>query len=107
MARADLGHDGAVTDSTPDAPLLPVRMDDGLLHCPHCNSMDMMPESASVLICDDCGKRCSRHNDQCPRCGERGVTFVEEIGFSAPGQAPSQAPRKIVKRCDACGWTNG
>lgn len=90
-----------------DSALLDVRMADGLLHCPHCDSMDLMPEpGGEVLSCDDCGERCARASDQCQRCGKRGVTQVEEIGFSAPGQAPSQAPRKIVKTCDACGWTN-
>lgn len=97
-------------DATPaasDADLPNVRMADGLLHCPHCDSTDLMPESANVLSCDDCHGRCGRFTDQCPECGSRGVTQLEQIGFSAPGQAPSQAPRKIVKRCDACGWSNG
>lgn len=83
-----------------------VRMAEGLLHCPHCDSMDLMPLEAGLLQCDDCEGRCNRFSDQCPQCGSRGVTKVEEIGFSAPGQAPSQAPRKVVSRCDACGYTN-
>ena len=69
--------------------------------------MDLLPVSAEVLRCEACDARCSRFDDQCPQCGERGVTQVELVGFSAPGQAPSQAPRRIVKRCDECGWTNG
>lgn len=83
-----------------------VRMADGLLHCPHCDSTDLALASPGVLSCDDCAGRCSRHSDQCQRCGARGVTTVEQVGFSAPGQAPSQAPRKLVSRCDECGWTN-
>lgn len=88
-------------DQLPD-----VRMADGLLHCPHCDSMDLRVESPGVLSCDDCDGRCGRFSDQCPNCGARGVTQTEQIGFSAPGQAPSEAPRKIVKRCDECGYTN-
>lgn len=95
------------TDVNATADDLPVvRMADGLLYCPHCDSTDLGVDSPGVLICDDCSQRCLRVDDQCQQCGARGVTQIEEIGFSAPGQAPSQAPRKIVKRCDACGWTN-
>ncbi|MCW2924368.1 MAG: hypothetical protein JWM98_1772 [Thermoleophilia bacterium] len=87
--------------------LPPVRMDDGLLLCPTCGSMDLSrTDDANVLSCDDCGGQCSRHTDQCPQCGERGVTQVEVVGFSAPGQSPKEAPRKIVSTCDSCGWTN-
>ena len=91
---------------SPEPDLPDVRIEDGLLHCPHCDSLDLMPESPVVLSCDDCGERCNRFADQCPQCGARGVTQVEQVGFSAPGQAPSQAPRKIVKRCDSCGWAS-
>lgn len=90
-----------------DAALPDVRMVDGALRCPHCDSADLRLESPGVLSCDDCAGRSTRADDQCPFCSERGVTTVEQIGFSAPGQAPSEAPRKLVKRCDACGWTNG
>jgi hypothetical protein len=89
------------------ATLPDVRMEDGLLLCPHCGSYDLRLESPGLLSCDDCGGRSIRADDQCQRCGARGVTTVEQVGFSAPGQAPSEAPRKLVKRCDACGWTNG
>lgn len=102
MAHHPHSDDGSETTDLPD-----VRMADGLLHCPHCDSLDLMPVEPGVLSCDDCGKRCGRFSDQCPQCGSRGVTQVEQIGFSAPGQAPSEAPRKIVKRCDACGYSNG
>lgn len=96
------------SDDTAGMPDLPdVRMAEGLLHCPHCDSMDLMPETQGVLVCDDCGERCLRFSDQCPQCGSRGVTQVEQIGFSAPGQRPSEAPRKIVKQCDSCGYSNG
>jgi len=90
---------------TPSEPPL-VRMEGGLLLCPTCGSMDLSrTDDAERLACDDCGNVCSRASDQCPQCGSRGVTQVEKIGFSAPGQAPSQAPRKIVRTCDACGYT--
>ncbi len=94
---------GTMTGSS-DLPL--VRMADGLLHCPHCDSTDIRLESPGVISCDDCGGRSRRTEDQCQQCGAPGVTTVEEVAFSAPGQAPSEAPRKLVKRCDACGWTN-
>jgi hypothetical protein len=92
-----------------DSELPAVRMADGLLHCPHCDSTDLGLDATvpGVLRCDDCDGCCTRHRDQCQQCGARGVTTVEQVGFSAPGQAPSQAPRKLVSRCDACGWTNG
>lgn len=93
-------HDAA------DQDLVPVRMADGLLHCPHCDSYDLDVESPGILVCEDCGKRCSRFDDQCPECGEREVTIAEVVGMRAPGQAPSQAPRRLVKTCAACGWTN-
>ncbi|MEO6867043.1 MAG: hypothetical protein ABI200_03395 [Gaiellales bacterium] len=99
-------RDDSSSDDAAPAPLLPVRMGDGLLRCPHCDSYDLMPAEPGVLVCDDCSGRCSKFSDQCPECGERGVTQLETIGFSAPGQRPSEAPRKIVKRCDACGYTN-
>lgn len=97
----------APDDPTPAAELPDVRMSDGLLYCPHCDSTDLRMQSPGVISCDDCGGLCVRADDQCQQCGSRGVTQVEEVGFSAPGQAPSEAPRKLVKRCDACGWTNG
>lgn len=95
----------APNDDTSPLPL--VRMDEGLLLCPGCGSMDLSPtDDRSVLSCDDCGASCAKEGDQCPQCGSRGVTVVEHVGFSAPGQAPSQAPRKLVRTCDSCGYTN-
>lgn len=88
-----------------DLPL--VRMEEGLLLCPGCGSMDLRPtDVAGVLSCDDCDATCAREGDQCPQCGSRGVTQVEVVGFSAPGQSPREAPRKLVRTCDACGYTN-
>jgi len=94
--------------SADDPAALPlVRMERGLLLCPGCGSMDLSPTGdRAVLTCDACGASCAREGDQCPQCGSRGVTQVEHVGFSAPGQAPSQAPRKLVRTCDACGYTN-
>lgn len=95
-------HDAPVTT---DLPL--VRMDDGLLRCPHCDSMDLrLAPEAGQLSCDDCGGRSRRGEDQCPRCGAEGMTQVEQVGFSAPGQAPSEAPRKLVRTCHECGYSN-
>jgi len=84
-----------------------VKLHEGLLHCPACDSMDLrMTETTDVLACDDCGAKCARHDDQCPQCGERGMTQTEVTAFPAPGQAPSQAPSRMVRRCDHCGYTN-
>lgn len=93
----------------PDTPLqLPlVVMDDGLLLCPACRSMDLSrTDVTDVLRCDDCGASCQRASDQCPQCGDRNVTQVEEVGFPAPGQSPREAPRKLVRTCGSCGYTN-
>lgn len=92
----------------PDAPAdLPlVKMDDGLLLCPGCGSFDLMPDGpGGALKCDDCGERSVRYDDQCQRCGARGVFTSEQIAFPAPGQSPREAPSKFVRTCDACGFT--
>ena len=66
-----------------DATQLPdVRMRDGILHCPHCDSSDLRLESPGIVSCDDCGGRSVRADDQCQQCGARGVTTVEQVGFS-------------------------
>lgn len=88
-------------------PELPtVKMDKGLLLCPACGSMDLMPiGTAGELSCDDCGQHSMRYTDQCQECGERGVFVSEQIPFPAPGQAPSQVQGRIVRTCDNCGFT--
>lgn len=91
--------------STSELPL--VLMDDGLLLCPSCKSMDLrLADEPGQLSCDACGARSRRGEDQCPKCGSEGMTQVEQVGFSAPGQAPSEAPRKLVRTCNVCGYTN-
>jgi ribosomal protein L37AE/L43A len=81
-------------------------MTDGLLLCPNCGSTDLSrTDQTGVFACDDCGSSCRRTDDQCPQCGAVGVTQVEQIGFSAPGQSPREAPRKLVRTCDECGYT--
>lgn len=85
-----------------------VKMTDGLLHCPACDSMDLMPHgTGGELSCDDCSARCMRYADQCQRCGTRGVFTSEQVGFSAPGQSPKEAPVKLVRECDSCGLRTG
>jgi RNA polymerase subunit RPABC4/transcription elongation factor Spt4 len=94
--------------STSDLPT--VLMDDGLLLCPACRSMDLSLAAGGAtgeLVCEACGASSRRGIDQCPQCGAEGMTTVEQVGFSAPGQAPSQAPRKLVRSCQACGYSNG
>lgn len=94
--------------STPPEDLPLVRMDDGLLLCPACGSMDLMPEGdAGLLSCDDCGAHCMRYADQCQQCGDRGVFTSEQIAFPAPGQSPKEAASKLVRTCDSCGFTTG
>lgn len=91
---------------TSDLPL--VRMDEGLLRCPACDSTELrLGDQAGTLACDDCGALSRRGEDQCPKCGAEGMTTVEQVGFSAPGQAPSEAPRKLVRTCQQCGYSNG
>ena len=86
-----------------DLPL--VRIADGLLRCPHCDSYDLMPVRDQVLACDDCHRECARFADQCVNCGARGAVLQEVLGRSAPGQRPSEAPRKLVTVCESCGYT--
>lgn len=89
----------------PSSGLPLVRMDDGLLLCPACGSMDLMPDGGEGrLSCDDCGARSMRYADQCQRCGERGVFTSEQIAFPAPGQSPKEARGRIVRTCDSCGF---
>jgi hypothetical protein len=93
--------------TTPPEELPNVRMEDGLLLCPACGSMDLMPDGADGrLSCEACGAASRRYDDQCPNCGERGLFVSEQVGFSAPGQSPREAPVRIVKTCDACGYVS-
>lgn len=93
-----------MTDPLEDLPL--VRMDTGLLLCPACGSMDLMPVGAAgELSCDDCDAHCRRRRDQCQECGAPGVFVAEEIAFPAPGQSPKEAKGRTVRTCDACGFT--
>jgi predicted ATP-dependent serine protease len=82
-------------------------MEDGLLLCPACGSMDLMPDgTGGKITCEACGAASMRHSDQCPNCGERGLFVSEQIAFPAPGQSPKEAPSRIVKTCDACGYVS-
>ncbi|MCW2972907.1 MAG: hypothetical protein JWN72_1180 [Thermoleophilia bacterium] len=83
-----------------------VKMDAGLLLCPVCGSMDLMPVgSAGELSCDDCGQHSMRYADQCQECGARGVFTSEQVAFPAPGQSPKEAKSRFVRECDNCGFT--
>lgn len=91
--------------TTPADDLPTVRMDDGLLLCPSCGSMDLMPAGGDGhLSCEACGAQSRRFNDQCPNCGARGLFVTEQIAFPAPGQSPREAPSRTIKECDACGY---
>ncbi len=91
--------------STPPERLPTVRMDDGLLLCPTCGSLDLMPDGKDGrLSCEACGAASMRHDDQCPSCGARGLFVSEQIAFPAPGQSPREAPSRTIKSCDACGY---
>lgn len=93
--------------SDPPENLPLVRMDAGLLLCPTCGSMDLMPDGASGrLLCDDCGAGCTRHADQCQKCGARGVLTSEQVAFPAPGQSPKEAKSRYIRSCDHCGFTS-
>jgi len=81
-------------------------MDTGLLLCPTCGSMDLMPEGGDgILSCDDCDARCLRRADQCQECGAPGVFVSEDIPFPAPGQSPREVQGRSVRTCDECGFT--
>ena len=92
--------------TTPPHDLPLVRMDDGLLLCPACGSMDLLPDGpGGRLACEACGAGSRRRDDQCPNCGAPGLFVSEQIAFPAPGQSPKEAPSRTIKECDACGYS--